>query len=288
MPRSFSRSLESITRSATRWFSRNEPDCLQQLVDQRGLAMVDVGDDRDVAHFHGGSPKSKKPATDAAAGRIWRAHTGFFASAKERFGQTRICVRKGRAFASSPPRSASCRGRPCRAPPDLASRRRHRCARAAFPASCRVERIAGFLEGGEGVGVQHFRPHVGIIAGRIAVAREHMLEMRGAVAHDDLRRACRARPASAASNAIGSAAFARGMKGHVDQRRRGEFDRVEAGVEIAGGHHLVEQGLRHRLRRSRDGGHNSSSTPARSASARRAARAVRRNRAQPPVPETDG
>ncbi len=29
MPRSFSRSLESIARSATRWFSRNEPDCFR-------------------------------------------------------------------------------------------------------------------------------------------------------------------------------------------------------------------------------------------------------------------
>ena len=31
MPRSFSRSFESITRSATRWFSRNEPDCCRSL-----------------------------------------------------------------------------------------------------------------------------------------------------------------------------------------------------------------------------------------------------------------
>jgi hypothetical protein len=53
MPRSFSRSLESITRSATRWFSRKAPDCLQQLVDQRRLAVVDVGDDGDVAQLHG-------------------------------------------------------------------------------------------------------------------------------------------------------------------------------------------------------------------------------------------
>ncbi len=29
MPRSFSRSLLSMTRSATRWFSRNEPDCFR-------------------------------------------------------------------------------------------------------------------------------------------------------------------------------------------------------------------------------------------------------------------
>ena len=29
MPRSFSRSLESMTRSATRWLSRNDPDCFR-------------------------------------------------------------------------------------------------------------------------------------------------------------------------------------------------------------------------------------------------------------------
>ena len=41
-----------MTRSATRWFSRNEPDCCEQLVDEGGLAMVDMRDDRDVAEFH--------------------------------------------------------------------------------------------------------------------------------------------------------------------------------------------------------------------------------------------
>jgi hypothetical protein len=35
--------------------------------------------------------------------------------------------------------------------------------------------------------------------------------------------------------------------GHVDQRRRGEFDRGETRAECAGREHLVEQFLRHRL-----------------------------------------
>jgi hypothetical protein len=48
MPRSRSRSLESMARSATCWLSRKVPDCLSS-VDQRGLAVVDVGDDGDVA-----------------------------------------------------------------------------------------------------------------------------------------------------------------------------------------------------------------------------------------------
>jgi polyphenol oxidase len=49
MPRSFSRSLESIARSSTRWLSRKVPDWRSRLVDERGLAVVDVGDDGNVA-----------------------------------------------------------------------------------------------------------------------------------------------------------------------------------------------------------------------------------------------
>ena len=48
MPFSRSRSIESITRSATSWFSRNEPDC-HSIVDERRLAVIDMSDDRDVA-----------------------------------------------------------------------------------------------------------------------------------------------------------------------------------------------------------------------------------------------
>ena len=51
MPRSRSRSLESMTRSATCWLARKEPRLAQELVDQRGLAVVDMGDDGDVAQF---------------------------------------------------------------------------------------------------------------------------------------------------------------------------------------------------------------------------------------------
>ena len=49
MPRSRSRSLESITRSCTCSWAAKVPDWLQQLVDQGGLAVVDVGDNGDVA-----------------------------------------------------------------------------------------------------------------------------------------------------------------------------------------------------------------------------------------------
>ena len=54
MPRSRSRSLRSIARSATCWLVAEGAGLLQQLVDQRGLAVVDMGDDRDVADFHTG------------------------------------------------------------------------------------------------------------------------------------------------------------------------------------------------------------------------------------------
>ena len=49
MPFSRSRSLESITRSLTVSLERNAPRLLQQGVDERGLSVVDVCDDREVA-----------------------------------------------------------------------------------------------------------------------------------------------------------------------------------------------------------------------------------------------
>ena len=49
MPFSRSRSPESMTRSTTAWFSRNTPGLAEHRVDERGLAVVDVGDDGDVA-----------------------------------------------------------------------------------------------------------------------------------------------------------------------------------------------------------------------------------------------
>ena len=52
MPRSFSRSLESIARSSTRWLSRKVPGLAEQLIDKGRLAVIDVGDDRHVAEAH--------------------------------------------------------------------------------------------------------------------------------------------------------------------------------------------------------------------------------------------
>ena len=49
MPRSRSRSFESIAQSAITSPRAELPRLAQEAVDQRGLAVVDVGDDGDVA-----------------------------------------------------------------------------------------------------------------------------------------------------------------------------------------------------------------------------------------------
>ena len=50
MPRSRSRSFESITRSRTLLVGAEDAALAQHGVDERGLAVVDVGDDGDVAN----------------------------------------------------------------------------------------------------------------------------------------------------------------------------------------------------------------------------------------------
>ena len=70
---------------------------------------------------------------------------------------------------------------------------------------------AGFFEGFEGVGVEHFGPEVAVVAGGVA-AREDVLEVRGAVAHHHHRRACpsrRARPSRGRATSRSSAASSR-------------------------------------------------------------------------------
>ena len=50
MPRSRSSSFESMTRSTWRFIGAKRAALLQHGVDQRGLAMVDVGDNGDIAN----------------------------------------------------------------------------------------------------------------------------------------------------------------------------------------------------------------------------------------------
>ena len=78
-------------------------------------------------------------------------------------------------------------------------KRRSRCATAG------VERVAGLDEGVEAVGVEHLGPQVDVVAGRVAVAGEQVLEVRQPVV------ACRspagsadARSSSARSNSTTS------------------------------------------------------------------------------------
>src|SRR4051794_35190414 len=40
-----------------------------------------------------------------------------------------------------------------------------------------IEDVAGFLEGTEGVGVHHFRPHVAVVARRVVIAGEDVTEL---------------------------------------------------------------------------------------------------------------
>ena len=75
MPFSRSRSIESMTRSATSWLARNDAGLAQHGVDEGGLAVVDVGDDRDVAQRGEedmGAPSRRK----ARANRAGRAGGG--------------------------------------------------------------------------------------------------------------------------------------------------------------------------------------------------------------------
>ena len=76
-----------------------------------------------------------------------------------------------------------------------ASRRTNRYCRAGAWRR-RIERIL-VSERAEAVGIENFGPHVGVIAGRIAVACEGVLEMRARMTHDDFLwacRSCRGRP----------------------------------------------------------------------------------------------
>ena len=94
-----------------------------------------------------------------------------------------------------------------------------------------VERIARFLERRPGVGVHRFRPQVAVIARRIAVGREQVLELRHAVPHHQLLRHAdfgerRRLELVRVDHAIGH-----GVDLHVDDRRRQIFRGGKALVE---------------------------------------------------------
>ena len=77
MPRSFSRSLESMTRSATDSLARKVPDLAQHGVDEGGLAVVDVGDDGDVTDgLRCGAHSEKRSCPKKFAGWMFRCAAG--------------------------------------------------------------------------------------------------------------------------------------------------------------------------------------------------------------------
>ena len=54
MPRSFSRSLRSMRALGHLLMLAERAGLAEELVDEGGLAVIDMGDDRDVADLHGG------------------------------------------------------------------------------------------------------------------------------------------------------------------------------------------------------------------------------------------
>ena len=78
MPRSRSSAFESITRSGDDLARIERAGLPQELVDQRGLAVVDVRDDRDVAKLdcgvegHDGSARSKRARSIQESGTVPR------------------------------------------------------------------------------------------------------------------------------------------------------------------------------------------------------------------------
>jgi hypothetical protein len=111
-----------------------------------------------------------------------------------------------------------------------------------------VEHVAGLLEGVEGVGVEHLRPHVAVVARRVVVAGEDMAEVRRAVPHHDLLRhadAVERRPLEDRRVKV-VGAFQR-MVVEVDDRRGSVLDRHEALVEHPRRLELGDQRVRHRL-----------------------------------------
>ena len=138
MPRSRSRSLESIARSATRWFSRKEPDCCSSRSTRVVLpwstwAMIATlrNDIREI-RWGPAEPgllclqrnivQSKRAQT--ATLQRWRA--GMPAEVKPNGESTRSQRKRTRSSPRTSGRAASC----------VAPRRRRRCAREGWEVAC--------------------------------------------------------------------------------------------------------------------------------------------------------
>ncbi len=112
----------------------------------------------------------------------------------------------------------------------------------------RIEDVAALLEGGEGVGVEHLRPHVAIVGRSIAAAGEYVPEMGGTVAHHDLRRHADAGERRLLKGGdVEAVAHRLRMEVEIDQRRGDVFHRGEALVEGLRPLDLLDQRVRDRL-----------------------------------------
>ena len=111
-----------------------------------------------------------------------------------------------------------------------------------------IEDVAGLLEGAEGIGVHHLRPHVAVIAGRIVIAGEDMAELRGPVPQRDFRGHADLFQLRLLERCNVAAGLGRlGVEFEVDQRRGDELDGGKALVEFSRGEEAGQQLVRQRL-----------------------------------------
>uniref|UniRef100_A0A0N5A0Y1 NAD-specific glutamate dehydrogenase n=1 Tax=Parastrongyloides trichosuri TaxID=131310 RepID=A0A0N5A0Y1_PARTI len=127
------------------------------------------------------------------------------------------------------------------------ARRQHDRLEAA--GDVRIEDVARLLEVGPGVGVHRLRPQVGVVAGRIGVRGEQVIELRQAVPHHDLPGHAQTRQRGLFEAVDIGRRRRLGVQVHVDQGRGQIADRGVALIEGRGGLDLVHQRLRHGLAR---------------------------------------
>ena len=154
--------------------------------------------------------------------------------------------------APAAPRPRACgRGTPGRARPPRASRRRCRMFVGQPLGGRGVEDVAGLAEGGEGVGVHHLGPHVGVVARRVAVAGEDVLEVRRPRGASRSPPACRAASSVAACAAIGSAGAGPAWKSRSTSAEARYSTVAKPWSKLRAAISRSHQLARHRLRRSR-------------------------------------
>jgi hypothetical protein len=114
-----------------------------------------------------------------------------------------------------------------------------------------IENITGLFEGGKRVGVEHFGPHIAVIAGGITAAPEEMGKVRQTMPHHDFVRhadaleACRfGRPR--VERWIAGIGRRQRMQIEVGFGASNVFERGETFIEITRGDEPGQQLLRHR------------------------------------------